>query len=156
MFVKWNWVTLEWVAMSFSNAWKWKVKVKSLSRVRLVATSWTAAYQAPPSMGFSRREYWSGVPLPSPCNLLLTYKLWQRAVIFRLCYIIKDPILLAYDSRVSLSLSLAPCEEASYHDSTIAKKLVLSIIWAKLEKYPSPIKYPDDSLPLANTLIVAL
>ena len=53
--------TLEWVASSFSNAWKWKVKVKSLSRVRLLATSWTAAYQAPPSMGFSRQEYWSGV-----------------------------------------------------------------------------------------------
>ena len=54
---------LEWIAISFSNAWKWKVKVKSLSRVRLLATSWTAAYQAPPSMGFSRQEYWSGVPL---------------------------------------------------------------------------------------------
>ena len=58
--------TLEWVAISFSNAWKWKVKVKSLSRVRLLATPWTAAHQAPPSMGFSRQEYWSGVPLPSP------------------------------------------------------------------------------------------
>ena len=57
---------LEWVAISFSNAWKWKVKVKSLSRVRLLATPWTAAYQAPPSMGFSRQEYWSGVPSPSP------------------------------------------------------------------------------------------
>ena len=56
---------LEWVAISFSNAWKWKVKVKSLSRVWLLATSWTAAYQAPLSMGFSRQEYWSGVPLPS-------------------------------------------------------------------------------------------
>ena len=55
--------TLEWVAISFSNAWKWKVKVKSLSRVRLFATPRTAAYQAPPSMGFSRPEYWSGVPL---------------------------------------------------------------------------------------------
>ena len=54
--------TLEWVAISFSNAWQWKVKVKSLSRVRLLATPWTAAYQAPPSMGFSRQEYWSGVP----------------------------------------------------------------------------------------------
>ena len=53
---------LEWVASSFSNAWKWKVKVKSLSRVRLFATPWTAAHQAPPSMGFSRQEYWSGVP----------------------------------------------------------------------------------------------
>ena len=58
--------TLERVAISFSNAWKWKVKVKSLSRVRLLATPWTAAYQAPPSMGFYRQEFWSGVPLPSP------------------------------------------------------------------------------------------
>ena len=58
--------TLEWVAISFSNAWKWKVKVKLLSRVQLLATPWTAAYQAPPSMGLSRQEYWSGVPLPSP------------------------------------------------------------------------------------------
>ena len=57
---------LEWVAISFSNAWKWKVKVKSLSHIWLLATPWTAAYQAPPSMGFSRQEYWSGVPLPSP------------------------------------------------------------------------------------------
>ena len=56
--------TLEWVAISFSNAWKWKVKVKSLSRVRLFPILWTEAYQAPPSMGFSRQEYWSGVPLP--------------------------------------------------------------------------------------------
>ena len=58
--------TLEWVAISFSSAWKWKVKVKSLSHVRLCATAWTVARQAPPSMGFSRQEYWSGVPLPSP------------------------------------------------------------------------------------------
>ena len=58
--------TLEWVAISFSNAWKWKVKVKSLSRVWLLATPWTAAHQASPSMGFSRQEYWSGVPSPSP------------------------------------------------------------------------------------------
>ena len=57
--------TLEWVAISFSNAWKWKVKGKLLSRARLFATPWTAAYQAPPSMGFSRQEYQSGVPLPS-------------------------------------------------------------------------------------------
>ena len=60
--------TLEWVAISSSNAWKWKVKMKSLSRVQLLATPWTAAYQAPPSMGFSKQEYWSGVPLPSPCS----------------------------------------------------------------------------------------
>ena len=62
--------TLEWVAISFSNAWKWKVKVKSLSHVRLLATPWTAAYQAPQSMGFSRQEYWSGLPWPSPLSLV--------------------------------------------------------------------------------------
>ena len=58
--------TLEWVAISFSNAWQWKVKVKSLSCFWLLVTPWTAAYQAPLSVGFSRQEYWSGVPLPSP------------------------------------------------------------------------------------------
>ena len=66
--------TLEWLAISFSNAWKWKVKVKSLrlstwklhSHVRLLVTPWTAVYQAALSMGFSRQGYWSGVPLPSP------------------------------------------------------------------------------------------
>ena len=58
--------TLEWVAISFFNAWKWKVKGKLLSRVWLLVTPWTAAYQAPPSMEFSRQEYWSGVPLTSP------------------------------------------------------------------------------------------
>ena len=49
--------TPEWVAISFSNSWKWKEKVKSLSCVRLFVTPWTAAHQAPPSMGFSRQEY---------------------------------------------------------------------------------------------------
>ena len=58
--------TLEWVAISFSKVWKWKVKMKSVSRAQLLATPWTAAYQAPPFMGFSRQEYWSGLPLPSP------------------------------------------------------------------------------------------
>ena len=65
--------TPEWVAISFSNALKWKVKMKSLSRVRLLATPWTAAYQAPPSMGFSKEEYWSGVPLPSPKYQVRSY-----------------------------------------------------------------------------------
>ena len=90
--------TLEWAAISFSNAWQWKVKVKSLSRVRLFATPWTAAYQTPPSMGFSRQEYWSGVPLPSPQieETLDTYqevalgsrrKSWMNLILFpaRLC-----------------------------------------------------------------------
>ena len=75
--------TLEWVAISFSNAWKWKVKLKSFSHARLLATPWTAAYQAPPSMGFSRQSYWSGVPLPSPI-IILGY---NKAIIFLpLCF----------------------------------------------------------------------
>ena len=61
--------TLEWVAISLFYAWKWKVKGKSLSHVRLLATPWTAAYQAPPFIGFARQEYWSGVPSPSPNHL---------------------------------------------------------------------------------------
>ena len=75
---------LEWVAISFSNAWKWKVKVKLLSRAWLLATPWTAAYQAPPSMGFSRQEYWSGVPLPSPqgkstnTEKQMIFNVWQN------------------------------------------------------------------------------
>ena len=66
--------TLEWVAISFSNVWKWKVKVKSLSHVWVLATPWTAAHEAPPFMGFSRQEYWSGVPLPS---------LWKSVVLHK-------------------------------------------------------------------------
>ena len=66
--------TLEWVAIFFSNAWKWKLKVKSLSRVRLLTTPWTAAHQSPLSMGFSRQEYWSGLPLPSPLHTWLYTK----------------------------------------------------------------------------------
>ena len=66
--------------MSFSNAGKWKVKVKSLSRV--LATPWTTAYQAPPSMGFSRQEYWSRLPLPSLRTIythmqISVYKMWN-------------------------------------------------------------------------------
>ena len=63
--------TPEWVAISFSNASKWKVKVRSFSHVRLLATPWTAAYQAPPSMAFSRQEYWSG------CHFLLRHSALQ-------------------------------------------------------------------------------
>ena len=81
--------TLEWVAISFSNAWKWKVKVKSLSRVQLLATPWTAAYQAPPSMGFSRQQYWSGMPLPSPLR-------WRENLKF------------AWDNLINIDLSLEP------------------------------------------------
>ena len=63
---------LEWVAISFSNAWKWKVKVKWLSPVGFLETAWTVAYQAPPSMGLSRHEYWSGVPFPFTTSATLS------------------------------------------------------------------------------------
>ena len=70
--------TLEWAAISISNTQKWKVKVKSLSHVRLLATPWTAAHKGPPSMGFSRQEYWSGVPLPSHIKLGLAFYSFAR------------------------------------------------------------------------------
>ena len=73
---------LEWVAISFSNAWKWKVKVKPLSRVWLLATLWTAAYQAPPSMEFPRQEYWCGVLLPFPRSVTSNSKIhWSHKVV---------------------------------------------------------------------------
>ena len=79
--------TLEWVAISFSNAWEWKVKVKLLSRVGLPATPWIATYQAPPSMGFSRQEYWSGVPLPSPRSFLVfCYSIFAAMIILVFTY----------------------------------------------------------------------
>ena len=70
--------TLEWVAISFSNAWKWKVKGRSLRHVWLLATPWTTAYQAPPSMGFSRQEYRSGMPLPSPATLVTKHLFFHK------------------------------------------------------------------------------
>ena len=78
--------TPEWLAISFSNAWKWKVKVKSLSCVWLFAIPCTAAYQAPPSMGFSRQEYWSGLPLLYLSLLpgMLFCKIWLVACCHRL------------------------------------------------------------------------
>ena len=86
--------TLEWVAISFSNARKWNVKVKSLSHVGLLVTSWTAAYQGPPSMGFSRQEYWSG------CHCFLLF-LMQRSANFSLQGYIMDT--LSFETIKSLS-----------------------------------------------------
>ena len=103
--------TLEWVAMSFSNAWKWKVKVKSLSSVQLLATPWTAAYQAPPSMGFSRQEYWSGVPLPSPTLFLNIFGEYGLHIIilpsicFNLFFIISLIFYQKWLNRISLELT---------------------------------------------------
>ena len=92
--------TLEWVAISFSTAWKWKVKVKSFSRARPSATPWTAAFQAPPPMGFSRQEYRSWVPLPSPdiCYLSNIWDICIYACIFMyLCLFSNTQLFLASD-----------------------------------------------------------
>ena len=90
--------TLEWVAISFCNAWKWKVKGKSLSRVRLFVTPWTAAYQAPSSMGFSRQEYWNGVPLPS------------LEILFTKCQIVYDVLNSISFSYFPTSTGLEACK----------------------------------------------
>ena len=97
--------TLEWVAISLSNAWKWKVKVKSLSHVHLLVTPWTAAYQAPLPMGFSRQEYWSGVPLPSPIffssgQVLLSALSWWSASTS-----VSEGVFLMYPWREMYSMS---------------------------------------------------
>ena len=83
--------TLEWVAISFSYAWKWKVKVKSFSHVWLFVTPWTAAYQTPPSMGFSRQEYWSGEPSPSPFIYLGDHKMFYFSISVRWLTSIDEP-----------------------------------------------------------------
>ena len=89
---------------------KWKVKLKSFSHVRLSATSWTAAYQAPSSMGFSRQEYWSGVPLPSLKNKLLIHK-WLGEVSRELCLSEKSQsskVCILYDS-INITFSRVLC-----------------------------------------------
>ena len=95
--------TLEWVAISFSNTWKWKVKVKSFSHVQLLETPWTVAYQAPPSKGFSRQEYWSGVPLPSQKMSLIYPQFKFGYFLFLLLYLTTLAICFLW---IHLSLSL--------------------------------------------------
>ena len=84
--------TLEWVAIAFSNAWKGKVIVKSLSRVWLFAIPWTAAYQAPPSMGFSRQECWSGVPSPSPTSERIYWPMKETQEVWVWSLVREDPL----------------------------------------------------------------
>ena len=78
--------TLEWVALSFSNVWNWKVKVKSLSRVWLLETPWTAAYQEPLSTGFSRQEYWSGLPWSFPFYCFPLALITEEGLLISPCY----------------------------------------------------------------------
>ena len=102
--------TLEWVAISFSDARKWKVKVKSLSRVRLFVTPGTAAYQAPPSMGFSRQEYWSGVPLPSLMRGLMGFK---TVALFDGCQWAMSNLLTGF-TKIRFSSEIMPKGECSH------------------------------------------
>ena len=95
--------TLEWVAISFSNARKWKVKVKSLSRVQPAVTPWTATFHAPSSMGFSRQEYWSGVPLPSPVSP-------SRVSLTRKISFLSTFPWLSWQTQVLLSELSEPCD----------------------------------------------
>ena len=127
--------TLEWVAISFSNAWKWKVKGKSLSHIWLLATPWTAAHQAPPSMGFSRQEYWSELPLPSQDHLWsLTYLhlVWYGAPNLRSTQ--PDTIVLAFSIKYLKHLGsklewLCPLNHMATHRAShweLGRQLVLA------------------------------
>ena len=107
---------LEWVGISFSNAWKRKVKVKSLSHVQLFTTPWTAAHQAPPSMGFSRQEYWSGVPSPSP---LYTVPLNKNAHL----------------SKWSWSKVTSHCDHPGSQHVFLTFSSILLIQWTTIDKY---------------------
>ena len=100
--------TLEWVAGSSSNACMWKVKVKSLSRVRPSAIPWTVAFQAPPSMGFSRQEYCSGVPLPSP-GVQYSDSQFLKAILHLQFYKIFAIFLVLYNISLQLTLWVIIC-----------------------------------------------
>ena len=99
--------TLEWVAISFSNAWKWKVKVKSLSDVRPSATPRNAAHQAPLSMGFSGQECWNGVPLPSPLAFLTCFKCQTTVEWLMLSSLATSRVVVR--GSASVILTVGPC-----------------------------------------------
>ena len=120
--------TLEWVAISFSNAWKWKVKVKSLSHVRLSATPWTAAHQAPPSMGFSRREHWSGVPLPSLWKEIDKFKTHLGDRIKSLLWLVKCKRKESRYEGLDSGLSHWKTESALWRDGTEKRQARLQIL----------------------------
>ena len=107
--------TLKWVAISCSNAWKWKVQGKSLSRAWPSATPWTAAFQAPLSMGFSRQEYWSGVPLPS-------LKILTRLILFFYQNLEAIPIWRAYIVFSSIII-VSQIKSCSFHYCGVLQKI---------------------------------
>ena len=139
--------TLEWVAISFSNTWKWKVKVKSLSRVRLLATPWTAAYQAPPSLGFSRQEYWSGAPLPSPMNRLSYVKHFQKTIS---AWDTSFTELLLFSRSVVSDSSAPPWTVA--HQAPLCMDFPRQKYWSGLP-LPSPGDLPDPGIKRASPVL---
>ena len=124
--------TLEWVTISFFNARMWKVRVKSFSHIGLFTTPWTTAYQAPPSMGFSRQQYWLGLPLPSPLLWLSWLNIWKlssRTVCAQVLLEGEPGYLLTHlpTPQKCLRLSLSPqsklvCSEYYSTKSCLAKK----------------------------------
>ena len=124
--------TLEWVASSFSNAGKWKVEVKSFSCVWLLVTPWTAAYQAPPSMGFSRQEYWSGVPLPSPMTNLDSILKRRDITLPTKVHLVKDMVF---------PVVMYGCKR---HDWTTSLSLFTFMHWRR-NWQPTPVFLPGES-----------
>ena len=143
--------TLEWVAISFSKAWKWKVKVKSFSRIRLLATSWTAAYQAPPSMGFSRQEYWSGLPLPSPIYVL-EYDIYHSQSIFVETKLYQEKAMATHSNTLAWKISwteepgrLQSIESLGVgHDWATSLSLFTFMHWRR-KWQPTPVFLPGGS-----------
>ena len=137
---------VEWVAISFSNAWKWNVKVKLLSRVRLFATPWTAAHQAPLPMGFSGQEYWSGVPLPFPhISMSVSLFCWSvlcpyHALIFKKILILertffKRVLTCLGHLKFSNQLSEVPHFPNKVWGSWVGLHWACELIWRKLIVY---------------------
>ena len=121
--------TLEWVAISFSNAWKWKVKVKALSPVWLLETSWTTAHQGSPSMGFSRQEHWSGVPLSSPSMEYYSALKRNELSIHEITWMNLKILLLSKRSQMK--------KEYILHDSIFLKfeKMQINFYWQEADHH---------------------
>ena len=152
--------TLEWVAISFSNAWEWKVKVKSFSHVRLLVTPWTAAHQAPPSMGLARQEYWSGVPLASPSWMLVwSISEWFRRNTNRSTW--QDRLSSSPSTKLLLQVSDSSpgtyvivllvftwCENEKWQPAFSVRANTNKFIWYSLVQYTGPSPYCEAVKPI--------
>ena len=94
------------IGMVFTFCLLWMLLLSRFSHVRLCETPWTAAYQAPPSMGFSKQECWSGVPLPSPCSKIV------KALSGR--YLRKGPMALRFGYRKFISTNTTETSQILY------------------------------------------